>query len=224
MRRILLATVCFFGLFGSASAAEFCLDRYNDRISAVDAGLAATLKRLDELQTRLIALDKEKDAVSKEMTQLIKDDPGLQKPETKTRLAELTGKYDNLDREEAASKSESYDLQDRATSMRTVIPADLQGELRGCIEASKPATTVVNTVIQTLAILTTGGAALALPEKSLYVDMSAVLNGYPFGGDQSAINKGRQVVLDALGIGGENNDLGKIIKDPGRVVRCWFGC
>ena len=46
--------------------------------------------------------------------------------------------FDNLDRVETNAKAESFDLKDKIAAMRGVIPADLQGELRGCIDAVKP--------------------------------------------------------------------------------------
>lgn len=108
-------------------------------------------------------------------------------------------------------------------SLKGVVPADLQGQLRGCVQASAPANKLVNLAIQALAIMSTGGASLALPPKALYVDMSAVLNGYPTGGSQSVINQARESALNALGLGG-NNDIGNVVRDPGRVIRCIFGC
>lgn len=224
MRRLLLSVMFFFGIVGSVQASEYCLDRYNDRIANVDASLAASLKRLDQLQTELIRIKENKDGVSKAMAAVIKDDPTMQKPETREKLATLAAQFDTLDRQETSAKGESFELQDKIAALRGIIPADLQGELRGCIEAVKPANTTVNTVIQALAILTTGGGSLALPEKSLYVDMGQVLNGYPFGGDKALVVKAREDVLNALGLGGENNDIGKTVRDPGRVIRCLFGC
>ena len=55
-----------------------------------------------------------------------------------------------------------------------------------------------------------------LPPKTLYVDMSAVLNGYPLGGPQSVVNKTRNDVAKALGVDLEkdNGFIGNVIKDP----------
>lgn len=208
----------------SVSASEYCLDRYSSRITAVNAELGGDLTRLNVLQDQLRQISSDKDNASKTMVAIIKSDPTLKDPADQQKMSALSAQFDTLDRQETSAKNEFFGLQDRVVALKGTIPADLQGELRGCIEAVKPANTLVNTVIQALAILTTGGASLALPPKALYVDMGQVLNGYPFGGDQSLVNKARNDVLNALGIGGANNDLGKIIKDPGRVVRCIFGC
>lgn len=132
----------------------------------------------------------------------------------------------DLNRQKATLEVEGFTIQDRLVALKGVIPAELQGRLRGCIEASAPANRLVNMAIQAIAILSTGGASLTLPPKAIYVDMSAVLNGYPTGGSSSVVNEAREAALRALpgGLGNPGNDAGKVLRDPGRVIRCWFGC
>ena len=89
-------------------------------------------------------------------------------------------------------------------------------------DATALANKLVNLSIQALAILPTGGVSLLLPPKVLYVDMSAVLNGYPTGGPTSVINQAREGALNSLGVGG-NNDLGNFVRGPGRIIKCPFG-
>ncbi|WP_373981066.1 hypothetical protein LN047_02160 [Achromobacter sp. JD417] len=208
----------------TANASEFCLDRFEGNIRKANGELADVLKRIATLQDDILKVRAAKDAASKEMVDIVKRDPGLKDPANRERLQALSAQFDDLDRKETTAKNEGFELQDRATALRTTVPADLAGELRGCAEAVAPVNTGVNLVIQTIAILSTGGASLLLPPKALYVDMGQVLHGYPLGGPESAVVKGRQAVMDFFGIGGENNDIGKIVKDPGRVIRCWFGC
>lgn len=223
MRYAFLIAIALLSVPSISHASEYCLTRYDTRIASVNEELAVKLRRLDVLQDLLRKITEDKNTVSKEMVEIIKSDPDLSIPANKQRMVELSAKFDTLDRQEAASKTESYEIQDRVVALKGVIPADLQGELRGCIEAVKPSNQLVNTVIQALAILSTGGASVVLPPKSLYVDMGQVLNGYPTGGQNSVINKAREDALNALGLGG-NNDIGNTVRDPGRVVRCWFGC
>ncbi|WP_421313011.1 MULTISPECIES: hypothetical protein [unclassified Aeromonas] len=223
MKNILLAvllTLC--GI--STHASEYCLERFNEDIRKANVELSDKLTRLDALQTILVNVQKDKDITSKEMADIVHRDPSLSIPTNRDRMKYLSEQYDVLDRNETEAKSESFQIQDRVFSLKNTIPANLAGQLRGCVEVVKPANTLVNTVIQAIAILSTGGASLSLPPKALYVDMGQVLNGYPLGGPQSVVNETRQAVLNALGIGGENNDIGKIIKDPGRIIRCLFGC
>lgn len=223
MKNFLLAM--FLALCGiSAQASEYCLDRFNEDIRKSNVELSDKLTRLDALQTILVNVQKDKDATSKEMADIVRRDPTLSIPANRDRMKYLSEQYDVLDRKETEAKNESFQIQDRVFALKNTIPANLAGQLRGCVEAVKPANTLVNTVIQAIAILSTGGASLALPPKALYVDMGQVLNGYPLGGPQSVVNETRQAVLNALGLGGDNNDIGKIIKDPGRVIRCLFGC
>lgn len=223
MKKIIFAVLVFsFANIGWAS--EYCLDRYDGPIRQVNVELSDKLNRLNALQDVLRNVQEDKNKASMEMAKIIREDPGLTVPANRERMVHLGKLYDGYDRIEADSKSETYQIQDRIVMLKTVIPATLAGELRGCVEAVKPTNTLVNTVIQAIAILSTGGAALALPPKALYVDMGAVLNGYPLGGPSSVVNQARESVLNALGLGGANNTAGQIIRDPGRVIRCLFGC
>lgn len=219
-----VVAVAMFVSSQSLLAAEYCLDRYNDQIRQVDAQAADKLNRLKVVEEQLINIRKDKDNSSKEMADIVRRDPKLQLPANQKRMKHLADQYDGLDKAEEAAKKEGFKLQDEIVARKKNIPDQLAAQLRGCVEATAPANTAVNLVIQVIAALSTGGASLVLPPKALYVDMSAVLNGYPLGGPQSVVNQARESVLNALGIGGENNDLGRIIRDPGRIIRCWFGC
>ncbi|MGY0794097.1 hypothetical protein ACW7BJ_32485 [Azospirillum argentinense] len=203
----------------SALAAEYCYSQYEGQIQNINAELGDKLKRTQEIDNRvreILNLQTKPSAdIAREATKI---------PPDLSRISQLGQQLETLNKERVGLEKEGYDAQDRISALKGVIPAELQGRLRGCVEASAPANKIVNLTIQALAILSTGGASLALPPKSLYVDMSAVLNGYPTGGPKSVINEARQTALDALGIGGENNDLGIIVKDPLRPIRCIFGC
>lgn len=222
MKRVLFGLLLSASAF-TVSASEYCLDRYDGDIRNVSVELSDKLRRQDVLQNIIINVREDKDKVSKEMVEILKQDPTLSIPANRERMKYLSEQFDGLDRRETEAKNETFQNQDRIFALKNTIPANLAGQLRGCIEAVKPANTLVNTVIQALAILSTGGASLALPAKTLYVDMGQVLNGYPLGGPQSVVNQTRDTVLNALGLGG-NNDVSNIIKDPGRVIRCIFGC
>ncbi len=60
----------------------------------------------------------------------------------------------------------------------------------------------------------TDGLSLFAPGKSLHVDAGELLNGYPLGGPNAFVPSLRDHVLDALGVGGANNDLAKVLRDP----------
>lgn len=201
-----------------ASAAEYCVNRYESEIAKVSAELSTLLRRQDQIDTRLAAIYVRQSAILTEIAIAAGKNP----PDIST-IQKLSAEAASLNREKAELETEGYGNQDRIVSLKGVVPADLQGQLRGCVQASAPANKLVNLAIQALAIMSTGGASLALPPKALYVDMSAVLNGYPTGGSQSVINQARESALNALGLGG-NNDIGNVVRDPGRVIRCIFGC
>lgn len=201
-----------------ANAAEYCVNRYESEIAKVSTELTSLLKRQDQIDTRLAAIYVRQGIILSEIAVAA----GKVPPDVQT-IQKLSNEASSLNREKAELETEGYSNQDRIVALKGVVPADLQGRLRGCIEASAPANKLVNLAIQALAIMSTGGASLALPPKALYVDMSAVLNGYPTGGPQSVINEAREAALNALGLGG-NNDVGNVFRDPGRVIRCLSGC
>ncbi len=222
MRKLILSM--FLLVFVNQSyASEFCLDRYDGQIRQVNAELSDKLRRLNVLEDLIVNVRKDKDAISKEMVKIIQTDPSLSIPANRERMKHLADQSDILDRRETEAKNEAYQIQDRVFALKGNIPANLAGELRGCVEAVKPANVGVNLVIQAIAALSTGGASFLLPPKTLYVDMGQVLNGYPLGGSESVVNQARESALNALGIGG-NNDIGNVVRDPGRVIRCIFGC
>ncbi|MER8639309.1 hypothetical protein [Mesorhizobium sp. M1365] len=89
-----------------------------------------------------------------------------------------------------------------------------------CEQQVKPYQDVINAFVD----VQTLGIAKLLPGKMGFVDASDILAGYPLGGPDALIPKARDDILNAIGIGGKNNDLGKIIKDPLRPLKCIFGC
>lgn len=204
-----------------AIASEYCVDRYNEDITKVNSELGTITKRQAEIDARLAAIFTELAALATQLADAANKNP----PDVQT-IQKVAAQINDRNKEKAKLENEGYNNLDRITQLKGTMPAELQGKLRGCVEATAPANLLVNLAIQSMAILSTGGASLLLPEKSLYVDMSAVLNGYPTGGENSVINQAREAALKALpfGMGSENNDIGKTIRDPGRVVRCLFGC
>ena len=105
--------------------------------------------------------------------------------------------------------------QDKSKSLASVASS-----VNDCKEGVKPYQDVVDAFADVL----TGGLASALPGKMGHIDASDILAGYPLGGDKALIPKAREDILNALGIGGENNDIAKVIRDPLRPIRCLFGC
>jgi hypothetical protein len=209
--------LCFTAF--AANAAEYCVTKYEGEIAKVSAELSTLVKRQDEIDTRLAVIYVRQSAILNEIAAAASKIP----PDIQT-IQKLSAEASTLNREKVTLETEGYGNQDRIVALKGVIPASLQGELRGCVQASAPANKLVNLAIQALAIMSTGGASLALPPKALYVDMSAVLNGYPTGGPDSVVNQAREAALNALGFGGSNNDIGKAVRDPGSIVRCLFGC
>lgn len=220
MKKTLIALVLVASVQASV-AAEYCVDQYNGQITNVNSELGGLIARQNQIDTRLaeiyVRLSDLSVALAAAATKIPPDVAAIQA---------IGKQISDLNREKANLESEGFKNQDRIVELKGVIPAELQGRLRGCIEASAPANRLVNLAIQALAIVSTGGASLALPPKALYVDMSAVLNGYPTGGPKSVINEAREAALKALpgGLGNPNNDVGKVIRDPGRIIRCLFGC
>lgn len=213
---IVLAVVL---ISGAARAQEYCVDRYNKDITNVNAQLGSLVVRQAQIDKRISQILLRTADIATEISKA-----ALQSPPDTATIRMLSAGLGRLNREKTGLQSEGFRNQDRIVALKGRVPARLQGELRGCVEATAPANQLVNLAIQALAILSTGGASLTLPPKTLYVDMSAVLNGYPTGGRKSIINQARESALNAIGAGGRNNDLGKFVRDPGRVIRCIFGC
>ncbi len=217
-----LALIAFILLFTPfANATEYCVNQYNNTITQVNSELGGLTKRQSEIDERVAAIYVQVGQLSAHLAAAagkVPPDVGI--------IQTIGKQIGDLNREKAQLESEGFNNQDRIVALKGVIPADLQGKLRGCVEATAPANRLVNLAIQAYAILSTGGASLTLPPKTLYVDMSAVLNGYPTGGDHSVINEAREAALKALpgGLGDPNNDFGRTVRDPGRIVRCLFGC
>lgn len=218
MRRFLYVISSIFIMTTSASASEYCVQQYNDQITKASAELGTLLQRQDQIDTKVAVIIKRTVDIASEMAEAA----GKVPPDIDT-ITKLSAELKTLKRDRVSLENEGFTNQDRVIALKGTIPADLQGRLRGCVEASAPANKLVNLAIQALAIMSTGGASLTLPPKSLYVDMSAVLNGYPTGGSKSVINEARKTALDALGIGGKSNDLGNFIRDPGGAIRRCLG-
>jgi hypothetical protein len=206
MKAIVLAVTITMLAAGSASAADYCLKRYETQIGAASAELGAALQRTDEINDRIGVLIQQQTDIIKQVTdELAKPQPDLQL------VSKLGDDLAVVVRERDELEAEAYGIQDRITLLKTSVPAGLQGELRGCVEASASAQSFVNLTLQALLLATSGAGAFVIPEKSIHVDMQAVIAGYPFGGDNSVLNQARDEALKGLGIGGTAKD---IIKDP----------
>jgi hypothetical protein len=218
--RFILISLALLSSSMIASASEYCYDQYEGDIQRVNVELGPLLKRQEQIDGRIAQIFVQIAQLSSQLTAAATKFP----PDVPT-IQTIGQQIANLNQERTSLESEGHRIIDRVTALRGVIPADLQGKLRGCIEASAPANRLVNFTIQALAILSTGGASLILPPKALYVDMSAVLNGYPTGGPHSIINEAREAALRGLpgGLGNPDNDFGRTVRDPGRLLRCPFG-
>lgn len=206
--------------FSTLASADYCVDQYDEQITKVNAELGSLMKRQADIDKRVADIYVSLSKLSADLaTAATKVPPDLKTIET------LGKQISDLNREKTILEAEGYKNQDRAVQLKGVVPAELQGKLRGCVEATAPTNRLVNLAIQTMAILSTGGLSVTLPPKALYIDMSAVLNGYPTGGSHSVINEAREAALKALpfGLGSTDNDVGKTLRDPGRIVRCWLG-
>lgn len=213
MRKLSCAAISALSLTFAAShvnSAEYCFTKYEAKISAANADLGAALKRIAVLEPQISAAQTRKAAAATELADIASKNPS--DPKIQTLAAEIR----ELDKNIAVLSTEVFTLQDKIVSLKGSVPSELAGELRGCIEATRPANTFVNVTIQALAAISTGGASFLLPPKALYVDMSAVLNGYPMGGPDSLVVKGRNDAAKALGIDLENDNgfIGNAIKNP----------
>jgi hypothetical protein len=63
----------------------------------------------------------------------------------------------------------------------------------------------------------TDALASILPKQLTHIDASQILSGSPFGGPGGLIPKARDDILQSLGM---NNDIGKLIRDPGCIPNC----
>jgi hypothetical protein len=211
MRLILLAiTALSFSPFTLAD--DYCANHYDAQIANVNSELGGLVKRESVIDARVASIFLDISKLSTQLATVASRSP----PDVPT-IQLLGRKISDLNAEKTALQNEGYKDLDRITALKGAIPAQLQGELRGCVEATAPTNNLVNLTIQALAILSTGGASLLLPPKALYVDMSAVLNGYPTGGPNSVINQARESALQAVGLGGHGNSGGNFIRNPGCV-------
>jgi hypothetical protein len=102
---------------------------------------------------------------------------------------------------------------------KQIALASISVQIDDCEKALKPYQEIVNG----FANIANGGIAGLLPGKMGFIDASDILAGYPLGGPDALVPKARDQILNSIGLGG-NNDLGKIVKDPVRPIRCIFGC
>lgn len=58
-----------------------------------------------------------------------------------------------------------------------------------------------------------GGLSLLAPGKTMYVDASEILNGYPLGGPDALIPKLREQILQ-----GDNSTVSNVIRDPWKCI------
>ena len=90
-------------------------------------------------------------------------------------------------------------------------------------ECNKDLQPIQDIVSASIAVATLGISEV-IPKHFTHVDVSQIATGKPLGGDSAFVPKLRDDVLDAIGIGGKNNEIGKVVRDPVRVIRCIFGC
>lgn len=210
--RLLAAALAatMLGATGTANAGEHCYAKYRPQIAAANGELVTHLDRIKQLEAEITAEKAAKGAKASELAEIVTREGYSQ------RAQQVANEIQALDKSITLKGAEVYQRQDRVLALKHQIQPQLAGEVRGCVDATKDATTTVNVLIQSLAILSTGPAAFAAPPKALYVDMSAVLHGYPLGGPKSAVNSARDAALKELGIGG---DAATIIKDPAKPLR-----
>lgn len=210
---LMMSTALFAGSAVPSQASEYCFAKYETRISAANGELAGLLSRLEEIDKKIAAILSEKDRITDRIAAI--SEGGLTEAEQRE-LQNLSTRLGALKREQTALEQEGFAKSDRAKSLRTTVPAALQGELAGCVDAVKPANTGVNLTIQVLAALSTYGGSLLLPEKTLYVDMGQVLHGKPLGGKGAFVPKLRDDLAGAVGVDLEkdNGVIGNAIKNP----------
>lgn len=222
IRYVALAVLLLGGWSSTASASEYCVNKYEKRLASADAELAGILQRQVVIDKEIPRLQGVMNTLATELIAILQKDPQLQDPANRARVDAITKERSDAEKQKDLLEVEGHANRERAGDLREKVPAALGGELRGCVEAVAPANTLVNLTIQTLAIISTGGASLLFPEKSLYVDMGEVLHGKPFGGDQALVAKARDDAMRELGINPKSVP-GVIIRRPECIVRSIFG-
>lgn len=213
----LVNALIFLSMPMIAEASEYCVRRFEGDINKVSADLSAVLIRQAELDKLITQSIVDRDAIAGQIAQVIASDSELASEASRKKIAELSKIQSSKKIEQDKWEAEGHVNNEKVVQLRGVVPASLQGELKGCLSAVTPANKIVNFAIQAVALVATAGASTSLHEKALYVDMGEVLHGKPFGGDKALIPKARDQILDGLGIGG---DAKKVFKDP----KCIFGC
>ena len=137
-----------------ASASEYCVDQYNDQITKVSNELGGLIKRQSEIDVRVAAIFVQVGSLSADLAAAA----GKVPPDVSA-IQTLGKQIGDLHREKTELEAEGYKNQDRIVGLKGVVPAELQGRLRGCVEATAPANRLVNLAIQALAIVSTGGRA-----------------------------------------------------------------
>ena len=111
----------------SAHASEYCVRKYEASISAANNNLLQLLNRQTQIDEALQRLLTEKDDLTDEIAELSKD--GLTEAEVR-RVEEIGRRLTAISRERAPLQSEGFANTDKIASLRTTVPANLQGELK----------------------------------------------------------------------------------------------
>lgn len=217
-----LAALGFMLSASPAYASEYCVKKYEASIRNADAELATILERQLFLDKEIPRLQGVMNSLSNELIAILQKDPQLSDPANRARVEVISREHAQASKQKDILEVEGYANRERAADLRTKVPAELGGQLRGCVEAVAPTNTLVNLTIQTLAMVMTGGASLLLPEKALYVDMGEVLHGRPLGGDNSVVNKARDDAMRELGINPKST-VGVVVRRPECIIKGIFG-
>ncbi|MEJ8827212.1 hypothetical protein WKW80_35400 [Variovorax humicola] len=89
--------------------------------------------------------------------------------------------------------------------------ADVRSKIKSrCDDQLKP----VQDIVDASKAVATLGISMVLPKRMTNIDVSDVLAGRPLGSNNAAIPKARDDILTSVGMGGKNNDVGRVLKNP----------
>ena len=167
-----LGIVAFFFLSVTGinvEASEYCINRFNSQISSANAELSSMLNRQLELDKRIMQLQNERNEIAGQIATIISIDPNLEKESSRQKITDLSKLQTEKKIEQDKLESEGHSNNERISKLRSTVPANLQGELKGCLEAVGPVNAFVNFAVQGIALVCTNGA---IPKISAFIKLS----------------------------------------------------
>jgi hypothetical protein len=182
----------------ATARAEYCQDQFTKDLTAANAESGSIMEWKKKNQDRAIYLQGEI-GVYRTSIQNALTSSGIPDADKLKLISNYAAGQKAAQEEIDAITKKNAEYNNRLNDLKGNVPQALQDKAKECANKLAPANLTVNLVVQGLAIYYTGGLALLLPQKTLYVDMGEVLNGNVMGGPHSAPNEAKDWINGRLG-------------------------